>query len=148
VEKNHATKGIGRFNKRLLPEHAPSFKEVMSLGGRIRRHFYDHTLEYNQLSVRLLPTQIYMEFAEQMRRMKDEFDLAVQVFLTDYLDLKELARAEMNGLFNEADYPTLAQLARSSAFACRCCRFPTPASSVSICLKTCSRACVAKSIST
>lgn len=110
VEKNHAAKGIGRFNKRLLPEHAPSFKEVMSLGGRIRRHFYDHTLEYNQLSVRLLPTQIYMEFAEQMRRMKDEFDLAVQVFLTDYLDLKELARAEMNGLFNEADYPTLAQL--------------------------------------
>ncbi|RQN37237.1 hypothetical protein [Paraburkholderia tropica] len=110
VEKNHATKGIGRFNKRLLPEHAPSFKEVLSLGGRIRRHFYDHTLEYNQLSVRLLPTQIYMEFAEQMRRMKDEFDLAVQVFLTDYLDLKELARAEMNGLFNEADYPTLAQL--------------------------------------
>lgn len=110
VEKSHATKGIGRFNKRLLPEHAPSFKEAVSLGGRIRRHFYDHTLEYDQLSVRLLPTGIYMEFAAQMRRMKEEFDLAVQVFLTDYLDLKEQARQEMNGLFNEADYPTLAQL--------------------------------------
>ena len=28
VEKSHQAKGIGRFNKRLLPEHAPSFAEV------------------------------------------------------------------------------------------------------------------------
>ena len=40
--------------------------------------------------------------------MKDEFDLAVSVFLTNYLDLKEQARAEMHTLYNEADYPSLA----------------------------------------
>ncbi|MFX1670893.1 hypothetical protein PWR63_01055 [Paraburkholderia sp. A2WS-5] len=124
VESRHDTKGIGRFNKRLLPENAASFKEVVSLGGRIRRYFYDHTLEYNQLSVRLLPTDIYMEFSAQMRKMKDEFDLAVQVFLTDYLDLKEQARQEMNGLFNEADYPTLAQLGEK--FGVRMAVLPFP----------------------
>ncbi|WP_235516675.1 hypothetical protein [Caballeronia cordobensis] len=52
-----------------------------------------------------------MDFAEKMRSLKDEFDLAVSVFLTDYLNLKEAAREELNGLFNEADYPTLAELA-------------------------------------
>ena len=29
---------------------------------------------------------VYMEFAEKMRSLKDEFDLAVSVFLTDYLN--------------------------------------------------------------
>ena len=110
VEKNHQAKDIGRFNKRLLPEHAPSYKEVVSIGNRIRRFHYYHSLKYEQLGVRLLPTTIYMDFADQMRKMKDEFDLAVSVFLTDYLNLKEQARLELNGLFNESDYPTLASM--------------------------------------
>ncbi|MFL9876464.1 hypothetical protein [Paraburkholderia megapolitana] len=124
VESRHHAKGIGRFNKRLLPEHAPSFSEVVSLGGRIRQHFYDHTLKYDQLSVRLLPTQVYMDFSAQIRRMKDDFDLAVSVFLTDYVALKDQARVELNGLFNEADYPTLAQL--SDKFAVRMSVLPFP----------------------
>ncbi len=67
VESKHHAKGIGRFNKRLLPEHAPSFAEVVTLAGRIRSYFYDHTLKYDQLGVRLLPTMVYMDFAEKMR---------------------------------------------------------------------------------
>jgi hypothetical protein len=112
VEKTHHAKGLGRFNKRLLPEHAPSFAEVLSIGGRMRSYFYAHTLQYDQLGVRLLPTMIYMDFAAKMRALKDEFDLAVSVFLTDYLDLKERARSELNGLFNEADYPSLAEMSK------------------------------------
>lgn len=107
VEKSHSAPGIGRFNKRLLPEHAPSFAEVVSIGNRIRSYYYAHTLKYDQLGVRLLPTGIYMETADRMRAMKDEFDLAVSVFLTDYLDLKTQAQVEMKALYNEADYPTL-----------------------------------------
>jgi len=110
VEKTHQARGIGRFNKRLLPEHAPSYAEVVSIGNRIRTYYYAHTLKYDQLGVRLLPTMIYMEVAERMRALKDEFDLATSVFLTDYLDLKARAQAEMNSLYNEADYPTLAEL--------------------------------------
>ncbi|MEX3816127.1 hypothetical protein AB3X96_38880 [Paraburkholderia sp. BR13439] len=124
VEKNHQAKDIGRFNKRLLPEHAPSYKEVVSIGNRIRRYHYDHSLKYEQLGVRLLPTAIYMGFADQMRKMKDEFDLAVSVFLTDYLNLKEQARAELNGLFNESDYPTFARM--SEKFGVKLAVLPFP----------------------
>ncbi|MCA8291781.1 hypothetical protein LGN16_33135 [Burkholderia vietnamiensis] len=60
VEKNHQAAGIGRFNKRLLPAHAPSYAEVLSIGNRIRSYYYGHTLKYDQLGVRLLPTSIYM----------------------------------------------------------------------------------------
>lgn len=110
VEKNHKARGIGRFNKRLLPEHAPSYAEVVSIGGRIRSYYYSRTLKYDQLGVRLLPTMVYMEVADRMRAMKDEFDLAVSIFLTDYLNLKDRARDEMGTLYNEADYPSLAEL--------------------------------------
>ncbi|MDF0506382.1 hypothetical protein POK33_37150 [Burkholderia cenocepacia] len=110
VEKSHSARGIGRFNKRLLPEHAPSYAEVLSIGNRIRSYYYGRTLKYDQLGVRLLPTRVYMELADRLRAMKDEFDLAVSIFLTNYLDLKEQARAEMNTLYNEADYPSLAEL--------------------------------------
>ncbi|MFM0386899.1 hypothetical protein [Paraburkholderia dipogonis] len=124
VEKSHQAKGIGRFNKRLMPEHAPSYKEAVSIGNRIRAYYYDHSLDYDQLGVRLLPTMIYMDFADHMRKLKDEFDLAVSVFLTDYLDLKEQARAELNGLFNEADYPSLAQM--SGKFGIKMAVLPFP----------------------
>lgn len=124
VEKNHQAAGIGRFNKRLLPAHAPSYAEVLSIGNRIRSYYYGHTLKYDQLGVRLLPTSIYMEVADRMRAMKDEFDLAVSVFLTNYLDLKEQARAEMHTLYIEADYPSLAEL--SGKFAVKLSVLPFP----------------------
>ncbi|MBN3785658.1 hypothetical protein [Burkholderia sp. Ac-20353] len=124
VEKSHQARGIGRFNKRLLPEHAPSFAEVVSIGNRIRSYYYGRTLKYDQLGVRLLPTMIYMETAEKLRAMKDEFDLAVSVFLTDYLDLKARARDEMNTLYNEADYPSLAEL--SGKFGVKLSVLPFP----------------------
>jgi len=110
VENIHKIKGIGRFNKRLLPAAAPSFHDVCSLGNRIRNYFYDHTLRYDQLGVRLLPTEMYMDFMGQIRSMKDEFDLKARVFMTDYSELKAQARGELGGLFNESDYPTLAEL--------------------------------------
>jgi hypothetical protein len=124
VETKHQTKGIGRFNKRLLPEHAPSYHEVTSIGNRIRSYYYAHSLQYDQLGVRLLPTMVYMDVADQLRKMKDEFDLAVSVFLTDYLDLKEKARDEQKDLYNEADYPTLAQM--SGKFGVKLSVLPFP----------------------
>ncbi|KMZ11466.1 hypothetical protein BHUM_05433c [Candidatus Burkholderia humilis] len=117
VENKRHTKGIGRFNKRLLPEHAPNFAEVVTLAVRIRSYFYDHTLKYDQLGVHLLPTMVYMDFAEKMRSLKDEFDLAVSVFLNDYLNLKEAAREELNGLTtlkSELDQHVLASIATAN----------------------------------
>jgi hypothetical protein len=124
VEQIHKAKGIGRFNKRLLPENAPSYADVAAISNRIRAYYYGHTLKYDQLAVRLLPTMVYLDFVDHIRKLKDEYDLAVSVFLTDYLDLKEKARAELNGLFNEADYPTLA--AMNEKFGVRMSVLPFP----------------------
>jgi hypothetical protein len=124
IEEIHRAKGVGRFNKRLLPEYCPSYKEVQSIANRYRAFFYHNTVEYEQRGSRLLPTEVYMQVAARARQFKDEFDAAVQVFLTDYQDLKDRARIELNGLFNEADYPSGAKLATKFSMKMSVLPFP------------------------
>ncbi|HVI89411.1 MAG TPA: hypothetical protein VM659_13990 [Dongiaceae bacterium] len=112
VEKKHEAKDIGRFNKRLLTDGAISYKEVCSIGNRARSLFDNHSLDYDQLGVRLLPTAVYMDVADELRALRDQFDMATDRFLTDYPRLKEEARTVLNDLFDEADYPTEAELRR------------------------------------
>ncbi|WP_427308738.1 hypothetical protein [Cupriavidus sp. H39] len=112
VEAKHEAKDIGRFNKRLLTDGATSYKEVCAIGNRARALFDSHSLNYDQLGVRLLPTAVYMDVAEKLRALRDQFDAATAQFLADYPRLKDEARIALNGLFDEADYPTEAELRR------------------------------------
>ncbi|MEM5432327.1 conserved protein of unknown function (plasmid) [Cupriavidus taiwanensis] len=112
VEAKHEAKDIGRFNKRLLTDGATSYKEVCAIGNRARALFDSHSLDYDQLGVRLLPTAVYMDVAEKLRALGDQFDAATAQFLADYPRLKDEARVALNGLFDEADYPTEAELRR------------------------------------
>nr|WP_244222532.1 hypothetical protein [Cupriavidus lacunae] len=124
VEANHDTKDIGRFNKKLLTEGATSYKEVCAIANRARAYFDAHSLDYDQLGVRLLPTDIYMEVADRQRQFQDEFTAATTVFISDYPRLKEEARNALNGLFDDADYPTQAELAKK--FGMRLAVLPFP----------------------
>ncbi|MFU0433090.1 hypothetical protein ACMZ46_19290, partial [Acinetobacter baumannii] len=92
VEKNHATKDIGRFNKKLLTDDAISYKSVCSIATQARAFFNAHTLEYDQLGVRLLPTAVYLKVADRLREFQDEFREATSAFLAEYPALKEQAK--------------------------------------------------------
>ncbi|CAN7777379.1 hypothetical protein LJR296_007763 [Cupriavidus necator] len=124
VEANHDTKDIGRFNKKLLTDGATSYKEVCAIANRARAYFDAHSLDYDQLGVRLLPTDMYMEVADRQRQFQDEFNAATAVFLADYPRLKDEAREALNGLFDDADYPTQAELAKK--FGMRLAMLPFP----------------------
>uniref|UniRef100_UPI003F49963E hypothetical protein n=1 Tax=Cupriavidus necator TaxID=106590 RepID=UPI003F49963E len=124
VEANHDTKDIGRFNKKLLTDGATSYKEVCAIANRARAYFDAHSLDYDQLGVRLLPTDMYMEVADRQRQFQDEFNAATAVFLADYPRLKDEAREALNGLFDDADYPTQAELAKR--FGMRLAVLPFP----------------------
>ena len=112
VEAKHEAKDIGRLNTRLLTDGAPSSQAVCAIGNRARALFDSHSLDYDQLGVRLLPTAVYMDVAEKLRAMRDQFEVATAQFLADYPRLKDEARVALNGLFDEADYPTEAELRR------------------------------------
>ena len=124
VEKNHATKDIGRFNKKLLTDDAISYKSVCSIATQARAFFNAHTLEYDQLGVRLLPTAVYLKVADRLREFQDEFREATSAFLAEYPALKEQAKGALNGLYTEAYYPTLEAL--STKFGIRLSPLPFP----------------------
>jgi hypothetical protein len=91
---------------------ASSYNEVTRIEGEMRRYWETHTLDYKQKSIRIMPTAMYMEFVEEMRRLREKFEMAVSVFLADYPDLKEAARVSpsLGALYREEDYPTQAEL--------------------------------------
>lgn len=124
VEKNHSAKDIGRFNKKLLTDDALSYKSVCSIATQAREFFNAHTLEYDQLGVRLLPTAVYLKVTDRLREYQDEFRQATADFLAEYPALKEQAKSALNGLYTEADYPTVEAL--STKFGMRLSPLPFP----------------------
>jgi hypothetical protein len=112
IDEQHKVEDAGRYNKRLLLRTASSYNEVTRIEGEMRRYWETHTLDYKQKSIRIMPTAMYMEFVEEMRRLREKFEMAVSVFLADYPDLKEAARVSpsLGALYREEDYPTQAEL--------------------------------------
>lgn len=115
---------IGRFNKRLLPERAPSYEAVCEIARQARDVFYRYTLQYGQDGVRLLPADAYMKLAGEIRGFKAEFPRRVAAFLADLPDLKAAQKVTLNGLFLESDYPTTEELMKKFDFRFKVLPFP------------------------
>ncbi|MCK4120423.1 hypothetical protein ACI2UK_24365 [Ralstonia nicotianae] len=124
VEKKHAAKDIGRFNKKLLTDEAVTYKRVCGVAAQARAFFDSYTLEYDQLGVRLLPADVYLTVADRTREFQDEFQRATGEFLAAYPELKTQAKVALNGLYDAGDYP--ADDALSGKFGMRLSLLPFP----------------------
>ena len=129
VKENHGAqqRDIGRFNKRLLPENASSYDAIVKLAGEARQAHYFKTMPYDQMGVRLLPAEVYLEHAEEIRAFKGRYWEAVNAFLNNMDDLKAQARLLLNGLFREEDYPTRDELKSKFDFRFHVLPFPNAA---------------------
>jgi hypothetical protein len=107
-----AERPVGRFNKNLMPDSPESYKAIKVLENSLRKMFYTHSLEYEQLGVRLLPTNIYMDFTGKLRAMQGDFEQAVAAFIAEYPTIKANAKGELKNLYNELDYPSVDALKR------------------------------------
>lgn len=110
VEQAHNAKNAGRFNKVLVAKTA--LEDVKKIASNARIFHYDNTLPWGDNGDRLLPSTNYFHYISKQRDFKQLFESAVQAFITSYPDIKEEARGQLNGMFNEADYPPLHQLTR------------------------------------
>lgn len=110
TEKHSVTTDAGRFNKYLLPGAAESYENVHKKGRELRAFYYEQTLPWSKDGQRILPTANYEKFAEGTRKLKQEYALATEAFLRDYPVLKEDAKTLLSSMFNEMDYPTVAEM--------------------------------------
>lgn len=129
VAQNHGN-DIGRYNKRLLPKHCPSYDAVAAAERKAREAFNKFTLPYDAFEVRLAPTKAYADIMSTLKDAQAVFEVAVDNFMREYRSadpakcIRELARLEQNGLFNERDYPPAEEVA--DAFGMKIAFLPFP----------------------
>jgi hypothetical protein len=99
------TTSAGRFNKALLPMN-DLLDRVHKKTTHIRTKFYANTLPWGMEGTMMLPTSNYLNFVTEFRKEKAEWQHLVDDFVNNYDNLKMDAQRLLNGLYNEADYPS------------------------------------------
>jgi len=104
VDKQH-----GRVVKSLYSKD--DYQPISDLINQARNHFhYKRTLPWLDGGQRILPSALFMGYAEKMREFRAEFDRLVESFVNDYAIRLSNAKLKLNGLFNESDYPAPSEI--------------------------------------
>ncbi len=103
IEQRHHATNAGRYNKNLLDD--TELKEIHSLAASVRNYVKDNTLPWGDNNDRLLPAIHFLEFFNQFRGFKDQFEDAIRIFLLHYPSLIMDAQIRLGTLFRADDYP-------------------------------------------
>jgi len=101
-----ASNEAGRYHKHLFGGPVEELSKLVTASHYLRWTHYAQTLPWSDAGWRLLPTANHMEYCKIMREKRAEFEDAVEVFVAAYPRLVKEARAKLNGMYREADYPS------------------------------------------
>lgn len=99
----NGAQNAGRFNKLLIDSKA--LEPIAKATSRIREYHYQRTLPWTDDGRRLLPSKLYFEYTTEMRKLKSEFDQAVDAFVKVYPSLVQSERRRLGQLYDPNDYP-------------------------------------------
>lgn len=97
-----------QYVKSLLP--AGTMSALQRTIGRIRTMHYKLTMPWQDGGLRILASKAYFEYTAQMRTLTAAFEKDIEDFCAGYRAAKQQAKETKKGLYNEADYPTEAEL--------------------------------------
>jgi hypothetical protein len=108
VASNHAVneRRAGRYRKNLIDTKAPTYQAVGAAASELRKMHNFYTLPWSQDGTRILQANTFEQYSTTTRTLTADFDGAVRAFVDDYPRLKLAAKLELNGMYNESDYPT------------------------------------------
>lgn len=109
IDETHGSENSGRFNKTLIISDLLS--DINGCIGKARSYHYKVTMPWDDAGPRLLPTTNYFDYTKAMGIFQVEHKELVVKFLQQYPDLQDIAKARLNTLYNENDYPDVAALA-------------------------------------
>lgn len=127
VASNHGStkERAGNYNKCLIDPKAETWAEVKRAEDHIRKYHYAHTLKWSINGAQMLTAAEFFEYAAEMQKLEHAWRKTLADFLADYPRLKTNAKHELNGLYDEDQYPGASELA--SRFTFRIDYFPLPA---------------------
>ena len=108
-----------RVNKNLLPTKNNELQTLQQVTGMIRKDFDKHTLPWSVDGMRILKSECYMDFSQEVRHWRDTWENARDTFLSAYPDLKREARLVLGSMYDESDYPTENELRQKFKFDIR-----------------------------
>jgi len=107
-----ASNEAGRYHKHLFGGPVEELSKLVTASHYLRWTHYAQTLPWSDSGWRLLPTANHMEYLKIMREKRADFDAAVDVFVAAYPRLVLDARAKLNGMYKESDYPSVEAVRR------------------------------------
>lgn len=113
VEKAHAARDAGRFNKMLVDKAL--LDPIAKLAGEIRQYHYDKTLPWSNDGARLLPSKLFMDYSTWLRNHRDKFNTLVRDLVSKYPDEVQAARQRLGTMYNPEDYPAPSEIGRKFA---------------------------------
>jgi hypothetical protein len=105
---------MGKYQKALIAKGA--LETIKKIAGETRTEFYRRTLPWLDDGARILTATGYLATAEYIRAQQQAYDAAVSTFLDSYDQFVADARQRLNGLFDQNDYPSFAQLKAKFGF--------------------------------
>lgn len=108
IEHTHAAHDAGRYNKRLIDK--TYFAEISRIANELRKYHYARTHAWTDKGQRLLPSDLFMDYRQDVAKHKADFQAAVQDFVRIYPTLVQEARKRLNTMFVPTDYPDTGEL--------------------------------------
>ncbi len=124
ADNNRASTSAGRYNKSLLPLN-DLLAHVHQKTGLIREKFAKNTLPWGVDGTRILPSANYLQFMQDFRKEKSEWQSLTRQFIDNYEDLVDEAKRWLGDLYDEKDYPS--KLAVTEKFNMDLMVLPVPA---------------------
>jgi len=115
VHKKHGTTSeAGRYWKRLIDKSA--LTDIGSAATEARNYHYHHSLPWLDTGARVLPSDLYLDYAKEMQRLRNAFNTAADEFAAAYPEYIKKAKRDLNGMFDADDYPKASEVRALFAF--------------------------------
>ena len=114
ADQHNSDREMGIYRKALVAKEG--IKTVQRAANDARTFHYENTLPWGDNGDRILPAANFTEYQQGMEKYKAIFQAAVMDVIGNFGDMVQDARARLNGLFNEMDYPDLYSLERKYYF--------------------------------
>lgn len=116
VQDKHARSARAASVYKALFADCKELDDIIRLQAMARKRHYTLTLPWDDNGPRLLPVLALQEYQQEMEDYQQRFETLVQTFLDKYDTLVAAAAFQLGALFDRAEYPTRAQVAKSFAF--------------------------------
>lgn len=105
AESNHVVSTQGAYYKSLVEGGA--LDDIKALVNQARAEHYKRTLPWSDNGPRILSNFGYLDYITKMNAYADQFDALVNVFLSEYPQMRLEARRLLGSLFEDNDYPSV-----------------------------------------